>query len=176
MWTVSLVTDADLFWLYGQGSVMNLDFNYLPWDGSKQEHHITPCMLPLVYSSQIQFESFHIMRMPFLSILVLCAYPYGGGNWSVALIQLYQYLLSIRLSFRVMSLSAVFGIRDLGEGSIGNVWLIVLTLKLRADLQCFLKTIKISSCRFGFPLALVFLLFIVTVKWLKAALLFDHQG
>ena len=53
----------------------------------------------------------------------------------MALIQLYQSLLSIRLSFRVMSLSAVVGIRDLEEGSIGNLSLIVLTLKLFAELR-----------------------------------------
>lgn len=52
----------------------------------------------------------------------------------MALIQLYQFLLSIRLSFRVMSLSAVVGISDLGEGSIGKLSLIVLTFNLLAEL------------------------------------------
>lgn len=52
----------------------------------------------------------------------------------MALIQRYQFLLSIRLSFRVMSLSAVVGISDLGEGSIGNLSLIVLTLNFLAEL------------------------------------------
>lgn len=48
----------------------------------------------------------------------------------MALIQLYQFLLSIKLSFRVMSLSAAVGIRDLGEGSIGNPSVIILTPNL----------------------------------------------
>lgn len=48
-----------------------------------------------------------------------------------ALIQLYQFSLSIKLSFRVMGLSAAVGIRDPGEGSIGNPSLIILTLNLQ---------------------------------------------
>lgn len=60
----------------------------------------------------------------------------------MALIQLYQSLLSLRLSFRVMSLSTVVGIRDLGEGSIVNLLLIVLTFKLHAELH--FQTIKIN--------------------------------
>lgn len=52
----------------------------------------------------------------------------------MALIQLYQLLLSRRLSFRVMSLSAVVGISDLGEGSIRKLSVIVLTLNLFAQL------------------------------------------
>lgn len=46
----------------------------------------------------------------------------------MALIQLYQFLLSIKLSYRVMSLSAAVGIRDPGEESIRNPSLIILTL------------------------------------------------
>lgn len=79
-------------------------------------------------------ESFGIMRMPFLSAPVLCAYQYHGGNWSVTLIWVYQFLLSIRLSLRVMSLSALVGMSDLGEGSIGKLSVIVLTFNLFAQL------------------------------------------
>lgn len=159
---------------------MNWDFNYLPWDCGKQDNYITPCKLLLVcIAAKRLFESFHLMRMPFLSILVLCAYPYCGGNWSVALIQLYQSSLSIRLSFRVMSLSAVVGIGDLGEGSIGNLWLIVLTLKPLAELQCFPQTIKIywarSQVAFLVSSSFFCLLFVEPVKWLKAGLLFDYK-
>lgn len=55
----------------------------------------------------------------------------------MALIQLYQFLLSIKLSFRVMSLSAAVGIRDPGEESMRNPSLIILTLNLQ-DLVFYL--------------------------------------
>lgn len=55
----------------------------------------------------------------------------------MALIQLYQFLLSIKLSFRVMSLSAAVGIRDPGEESMRNPSLIILALNLQ-DLVFYL--------------------------------------
>lgn len=54
----------------------------------------------------------------------------------MALIQLYQFLLSITLSFRVMSLSAAVGIRGPGEESMRNPSLIILTFNLQ-DLVFF---------------------------------------
>lgn len=52
----------------------------------------------------------------------------------MTLIRVYQFLLSIRLSLRVMSLSALVGMSDLGEGSIGKLSVIVLTFNLSAEL------------------------------------------
>lgn len=52
----------------------------------------------------------------------------------MTLIPVYQFLLSIRLSLRVMRLSALVGMSDLGGGSMGKLSVIVLTFNLFAEL------------------------------------------
>lgn len=62
----------------------------------------------------------------------------------MALIQLYQFLLSIKLSFRVMSLSAAVGIRDPGEESIRKPSLIILTINPQ-DLVFYLPWTRLNG-------------------------------
>lgn len=84
----------------------------------------------------------------------------------MALIQLYQLSLSRRLSFRVMSLSGVVGISDLGEGSIRKLSVIVLTLDLFAEcLECVPNHEHILNSTLGFMHFFIFRNCKVVVVW-----------